>query len=279
MGGDPAKLRTALARVAQPIRPAPTASGGSEARARCGRGRATRSRSTVSHGVKLSTSRHQAIDTPRSAITQRRDQVHRGGRQDHQVEAVERPGQVRVEDEDPEEVDRDRDRHREHGRLRAQDRLLLEVVRGDVEAGADGHDRGDDHDLPVAPHERAARAQAQELTGRDDEVDPPQAERQPDAGQRDEPGVDRPARPLGSDDGRQRHDRADDPLAQRDDHQQPVALGDVVRVPRRAALAPLGDPRAGELDARPARRSRRTSAPRSCARTAARASRPGRSGS
>ena len=100
-------------------RPAPTASGGSEARARCARGRAARSRSTVSHGVKLEHEQAPGIDTPLSAITSGATRITAVAGQDHQVEAVERARQVRVEAEDPEEVDRDRDHHGEHGRLRA----------------------------------------------------------------------------------------------------------------------------------------------------------------
>ena len=51
--------------------------------------------------------------------------------------------------------------------------------------------------------------------------------------------------PCGAvDDGVDRRDRADDPLAERDDHEQAVALGDVMRVPRRPAVAALGDARA-----------------------------------
>jgi hypothetical protein len=50
-------------------------------------------------------------------------------------------------------------------------------------------------------------------------------------------------------DGVDRGDRSDDPFAQGDDHEQPVALGDVVRVPRRPALAALRDERTGQLDA------------------------------
>ena len=54
-----------------------------------------------------------------------------------------------------------------------------------------------------------------------------------------------PASPWTS--GVERGDRAEDDLAERDDHQQAVALGDVVRVPRGVALA-LGDERAVELE-------------------------------
>ena len=45
-----------------------------------------------------------------------------------------------------------------------------------------------------------------------------------------------------------RGDRADDALAERDDGQQAVALGDVVGVPRRATGPPLGQRRPGQLD-------------------------------
>ena len=69
---------------------------------------------------------------------------------------------------------------------------------------------------------------------------------EPDAGDRQQRRVDRPAR-LAVDERVQRGDGADDHLAERDDHEQPVALGDVLRVPRRLGLA-LGDERAGDLE-------------------------------
>ena len=51
----------------------------------------------------------------------------------------------------------------------------------------------------------------------------------------DEHGVERPS--LRADHSRQRGDRADHALAERDDRQQAIAFGDVMRVPWRAALA------------------------------------------
>ena len=67
-----------------------------------------------------------------------------------------------------------------------------------------------------------------------------------DPGQRDSAAS--TDQPCACDHRRQRGDRADDALAERDDREQAVALGDVVGVPRRAAVAPLG-----QRTARPAR--------------------------
>ena len=78
------------------------------------------------------------------------------------------------------------------------------------------------------------------------EVHPPAAERQSDARDGELHRVGGPA-VLAVDDRVERRDGADDDLAQRDDHEQPVALGDVVRMPRRPGLA-LGDERPGELE-------------------------------
>ena len=59
------------------------------------------------------------------------------------------------------------------------------------------------------------------------------AEREQRAAERHERGLDRPALLL--DDRRDREDRAEHDLAEGDDDEQPVALGDVVGMPRRAA--------------------------------------------
>ena len=117
---------------------------------------------------------------------------------------------------------------------------MLEVVRGDVQARADRGERAEDHDVAVAPHERPLAVQHEHVGPRDREVRPPRREREPDAGERDDPRVDGPAL-RAVDDGVDRRDRADDPLAERDDHEQAVALRDVVGMPRRPAVAALGE--------------------------------------
>ena len=73
------------------------------------------------------------------------------------------------------------------------------------------------------------------------------AKMRPMPGDRDGPGRDRPPG-RAVDDGVDRGDRADDPLAERDDHQEPVPLRDVMCVPGRPAAPPLGDERSGYLD-------------------------------
>ena len=52
------------------------------------------------------------------------------------------------------------------------------------------------------------------------------------------------------DDGRKRRDRSDNPFAQRDDREETVALGDVVRVPRSASIFPFGERGPREFDER-----------------------------
>ena len=84
------------------------------------------------------------------------------------------------------------------------------------------------------------------LRPRNREVHPPAAEREPDPRDREDRRVDAPAG-LAVDERVERGDGAEDDLSQRDDDQQPVALGDVMRVPRRRHLA-LCDERRGHLD-------------------------------
>ena len=87
----------------------------------------------------------------------------------------------------------------------------------------------------------------QDRAERQDEVDPPHPERERRPGEAEDDDVERPAGALGADQRVDGDGRAEQALAQRDDHQQPVALGDVVGVPRRAAVAGLGEHRPGEL--------------------------------
>ena len=204
----------------------------------------------MTQGARQSTARHQASDAPADASATGAAHSSAETGEQHEVEAVERPREEGVEDEEPEDVRGDGDHHAEHGAGRAQLRVVLEVVGGDVEPGARRHDGADDRDVAVAPAEGPLAMRVQDRAERDHEVDPPHAERERDPGHRDERRVERPARTLGPDEHGERGDRAEQALAQRDDHEQPVALDDVVRVPRRAALARLGEVRAGELDQR-----------------------------
>ena len=117
-----------------------------------------------------------------------------------------------------------------------------------MQARADRRQRAEDDDVAVAPGERPLAVQLQHLRPRDREVRPPRREDEADAREGDDRRVDRPA--LGAVHDRvDRRDRADDPLAERDDHEQPVPLGDVMCVPRRPALPPLRDDRPDHLDA------------------------------
>ena len=80
------------------------------------------------------------------------------------------------------------------------------------------------------------------------EVDPPHAEGQADAGYRHQDGIDGPA--LCRDHRRQRGDGADHALPEGDDHEQSVALGDVMGVPRCPAPMAFDEQRAGQFDRR-----------------------------
>ena len=99
-----------------------------------------------------------------------------------------------------------------------------------MEPGAGRGERGEQREVPVSPAERPVAEAVQQLAARDHEVHPPHAERESDAGEPDERCLDGPS--VGAHDGVERGDGAEDHLAERDDRQQPVALGDVVRVPR-----------------------------------------------
>ena len=136
----------------------------------------------------------------------------------------------------------------EHGRERADMGLVLDEIGRDVQPRARRDDGRDDQHLAVAPDELAVAVRVQHLRRRQDVIDPPHAEREPDAGDADQRRIQRPA--LFLDDGRQRRDRAHDALAQRDDREQAVALGNVVRVPGRAAVPALGDDGPRQLDER-----------------------------
>jgi hypothetical protein len=93
--------------------------------------------------------------------------------------------------------------------------------------------------MPAVAEGEAAAVADHVLGPRHREVHPPETEREPDARDGEHRGVDGPAG-LAVHQRVERGDDAEDDLAEHDDHQQPVALGDVVRVPWRVDLA-LGD--------------------------------------
>ena len=117
--------------------------------------------------------------------------------------------------------------------------LVLDEIGGDMKAGAGGDDRGDDQQLTVAPDESAIAVRVEDRRRRQHVVNPPQAEGEPGARDADQRRIQRP--PLLLDDRRQRSDRADDALAQRDDGEEAVALGNVMRMPGRASILALGE--------------------------------------
>ena len=102
-------------------------------------------------------------------------------------------------------------------------------------------------DPPVRRHSHHARphspSRISAATTLRDQADPPRARcllQAPD-------GRSTTAVPLSVDDGVDRRHGADDPLADRDDHQQAVALRDVLGVPGRPAAPALGDDRSSHL--------------------------------
>src|SRR6185312_6986117 len=99
----------------------------------------------------------------------------------HEMERVDATHQIRVERVDRREEHADGYRRGEDRRDRPECAVVLDEVRGDMQAGAGGDDRGDHEHLAVAPDERAVAVPVQHLSRRHDEVHPPDAERQPDA--------------------------------------------------------------------------------------------------
>ena len=117
-----------------------------------------------------------------------------------------------------------------------------------MQARAGRDDRNDDDHLRGSPEEHSIAVFLEQLRGRHEKIDPPNAERQPRARDADKPRPQRPS--LLCDRGREGRDGAHDALAEPNQHEQTVALGDVTRVPRRAAILSLGEHRDSKLHER-----------------------------
>ena len=174
---------------------------------------------------------------------QRRDDRDRndssGREQQPQMEGIEASNQVVVERVNQSEKDTDRHRDGEHGREWADMRLVLDEIGGDMKACAGGDDGGDDHHLGVAPDEGPIAVRVEDRRRRQQVVDPPHAEGEPGARDADERRIQGPTLLL--DDRRQCRDRAHDPLAQRNDGEETVALGNVMSMPGCASILALGE--------------------------------------
>ena len=144
--------------------------------------------------------------------------------------------------------DSDRDGDAEHRGEQADASVVFDEVRRDMQTRAGRDDRDDNDHLRGSPNEHSTAVFPEQLRGRHEEIDPPHAERQPRARDADEPRPQRPS--LLCDRGREGRDGAHDALAEPDQHEQTVALGDVTRVPRRAAILSLGEHRDRKLHER-----------------------------
>ena len=181
-----------------------------------------------------------------AAMTIAVDDDHRRAGDEPEVERVDLAGEHAVQGVQADHVDGERHGGREdHGQF-ADVRLVLEEEGGHVEPGARGGEGREQGEVPVSPTEGPVAEAVQQLGARDHEVHPPHPERESDAGEPDERRLDGP--PIGTHDRVERGDGAEDHLSERDDRQQPVPLGDVMRVPRRDAEPALGDDRTGQLD-------------------------------
>ena len=121
--------------------------------------------------------------------------------------------------------------------------MVLDVVRGGVQARAGGDDRADTARCAgsrTGMTVRGARGADRPRAPRSTTHHMPNV--RPVPATTTKTASHGPA--LRADHRRQRGDRADHTLTERDDRQQAIAFGDVVGVPRRAALAGLGQPRA-----------------------------------
>ena len=142
----------------------------------------------------------------------------------------------RVEDVEHRGVDRDRDRDAEHGRRSSPisaspSRASAATCRPAAHRG----ERAEDDQVAVAEGERRARGggRAARPTASRSTSTSSRTSRPTPATASSAASTVQPASPWTT--RVERGDRAEDDLAERDDHQQAVALGDVVRVPRRAA--------------------------------------------
>ena len=124
--------------------------------------------------------------------------------------------------------------------------LVLDEIGGDMQPGAGGDDGGHNQQLAVAPHERSIAVRVQDRRRRQHVIHPPQAERESGSRDADQRGIQRPTLLL--DHRRQRGDRAHDSLAQRNDGEQAVALGNVMRMPGGAAVHALSQDGRRELN-------------------------------
>src|SRR4029077_84676 len=154
------------------------------------------------------------------------------------MEAMEPPNQKPIHGVDEAKIDGHRGRDAEHGGERGNASLAFDRARGDAQAGAGRDGGGDDQHLAEAPGRGAMAMLTEGSRRREEVVEPPHAEGEPRAGDAYERRVKRPTMLL--DYGRECSGRAHDPFAQRDEHEEAVPLHDVMRVPRRAAMA-LGE--------------------------------------
>ena len=121
-------------------------------------------------------------------------------------------------------------------------RLALDQVDQGRQTGTDGRDAGEDEAVDVAEHERGLPPER--VDHRPLEVDPPHREhhQQRSDDEQEQLGVEA----VGVEGTRDRRRGRQDDLAEHDDREQLVALGDVVPVPRRGSR-PLRPPRSDHL--------------------------------
>lgn len=146
------------------------------------------------------------------------------------------------------EADEHKDGDRQCGehRHRADGGGVLKIESGYVQPRPDGrHCREDEH-VAVTPGERQLATLGQDFAGGKGEVHPPHPEGQCDASHGHPDHLPRPT--LRVDDRGQSGNGADDLFTQGNDDQQPVAFGNVLRVPRCAAPSGFGEERPAQLD-------------------------------
>ncbi|MBG9887286.1 hypothetical protein ABE10_12275 [Bacillus toyonensis] len=164
------------------------------------------------------------------------------------VQRVDLTEQHPVEEEQGGEEDPHRDHQCEKRRGVVDRGSALDRVGRHVEPRTGGGDRGEEEDVAVSPEESPLSVGGQHLGGRHGEVQPPERERERRPAERDRAGF--PAPPLLLDDRGDRDDGAQHHFSQRDDDQQAVSLGDMVRMPGRVAADALRDHRHEHLEDR-----------------------------
>ena len=162
-----------------------------------------------------------------------------GRDQQPRLEDIETPDQIVGERVHQSEKDRDRDDDGKHRSDRGDRAPAFDEICRDTQSRAGRDDGGDDQHLDVAPDRRSISASLEDLTRRHQVIDPPHAEGEPHARDADQHRIQSPALPV--DHGRQRRHCADDALAERDDGEEAVALGNVMCVLRRSAGLTLGE--------------------------------------